>query len=103
MSSSIRCPNARSASQSFGSRVPSGSVTGAMSLEPIEVGDGALIPNVSGVQGGLGLEQNDVCFLLGDGQVLDPAGNDREFPRTEHERSEERRVGKECRSRWSPY
>ena len=22
---------------------------------------------------------------------------------TEHERSEERRVGKECRSRWSPY
>ena len=23
--------------------------------------------------------------------------------RTEHTRSEERRVGKECRSRWSPY
>src|SRR2546429_1394453 len=24
-------------------------------------------------------------------------------PRTRHKRSEERRVGKECRSRWSPY
>ena len=26
-----------------------------------------------------------------------------EFPLFEAERSEERRVGKECRSRWSPY
>ena len=25
------------------------------------------------------------------------------FPISHHERSEERRVGKECRSRWSPY
>ena len=25
------------------------------------------------------------------------------FPRFSNERSEERRVGKECRSRWSPY
>src|SRR5687768_18346147 len=25
------------------------------------------------------------------------------FPETQHARSEERRVGKECRSRWSPY
>ena len=24
-------------------------------------------------------------------------------PKKEHRRSEERRVGKECRSRWSPY
>ena len=26
-----------------------------------------------------------------------------EKARQEHDRSEERRVGKECRSRWSPY
>src|SRR3712207_9517218 len=28
---------------------------------------------------------------------------DRRPPRVPHPRSEERRVGKECRSRWSPY
>ena len=28
---------------------------------------------------------------------------DRKYAETESSRSEERRVGKECRSRWSPY
>src|SRR5256885_10454528 len=28
---------------------------------------------------------------------------DQIFPKATHDRSEERRVGKECRSRWSPY
>src|SRR2546430_10054153 len=32
-----------------------------------------------------------------------PANIDGEQTLTPHERSEERRVGKECRSRWSPY
>src|SRR2546425_7429054 len=29
--------------------------------------------------------------------------NDRPCNESQHDRSEERRVGKECRSRWSPY
>ena len=33
----------------------------------------------------------------------DTPKNGNERPNTEHRRSEERRVGKECRSRWSPY
>src|SRR5258706_1781786 len=35
-----------------------------------------------------------------NGPVLGPAKPD---PSAGHDRSEERRVGKECRSRWSPY
>src|SRR3989454_158115 len=39
-----------------------------------------------------------------DGAILVVAANDGPMPQTrEHVRSEERRVGKECRSRWSPY
>src|ERR1044071_8305961 len=39
------------------------------------------------------------------GEIAKPALRDRraEARRTEAYRSEERRVGKECRSRWSPY
>src|SRR3712207_7067411 len=36
--------------------------------------------------------------LRGDQAALEPGGS-----RDQLERSEERRVGKECRSRWSPY
>ena len=34
---------------------------------------------------------------------LDDLDTDKEFPKVSALRSEERRVGKECRSRWSPY
>ena len=43
-----------------------------------------------------GLTVNTIGFMEGwGGKVLDDSGK--------HRRSEERRVGKECRSRWSPY
>ena len=38
--------------------------------------------------------------LLG---ILQEKGNMLREPYSKHLRSEERRVGKECRSRWSPY
>ena len=34
---------------------------------------------------------------------IDPEFQNQIPPLTDDERSEERRVGKECRSRWSPY
>src|SRR3989454_10686414 len=40
------------------------------------------------------------CFLTPDGE---PFYGGTYFPPVERHRSEERRVGKECRSRWSPY
>src|SRR2546425_11925493 len=47
---------------------------------------------------------------VGNGSQHHPAVDDQQLPRNvagevggEKERSEERRVGKECRSRWSPY
>ena len=39
---------------------------------------------------------NDVCLKIPDGQFIGIIGHT-------GSRSEERRVGKECRSRWSPY
>src|SRR5258708_22563555 len=46
-------------------------------------------------------ESTDRCLCAGGNQRPDYLGGDVQFydPR----RSEERRVGKECRSRWSPY
>ena len=57
------------------------------------------------VDGGNGKRQQiidvykrQVIHKLADAQTVShPTGNDSDF------RSEERRVGKECRSRWSPY
>ena len=40
--------------------------------------------------------------LIGEG-LIDEAGNQQGIWTEYHPRSEERRVGKECRSRWSPY
>src|SRR5260221_13413891 len=37
--------------------------------------------------------------MMPEGWMIDRSGN----PLTDPRRSEERRVGKECRSRWSPY
>ena len=48
-------------------------------------------------------------FLRQRGEKLLPSGRDKRLARDHSvtvrgcERSEERRVGKECRSRWSPY
>src|SRR5256884_5077348 len=41
-----------------------------------------------------------VYSVLGDGEWIMET---RPINRTDYARSEERRVGKECRSRWSPY
>ena len=38
-----------------------------------------------------------------DGRHLTKIRGDRDHPASQGYRSEERRVGKECRSRWSPY
>src|SRR5256884_9158872 len=37
------------------------------------------------------------------GEVKGAGGDNSQKPADKNERSEERRVGKECRSRWSPY
>src|SRR3712207_2100228 len=50
-------------------------------------------------------EGEDYVGILGHLDVV-PEGDGWQYPPYEaeiHERSEERRVGKECRSRWSPY
>ena len=49
--------------------------------------------------------------LVAKGAIIDyyqdtmqiPNGNIAKWDLIDHKRSEERRVGKECRSRWSPY
>src|SRR5256885_9922883 len=54
----------------------------------------------------LGIERRDLergeMTLQAFGRALDPIGNAM-LPGCQISRSEERRVGKECRSRWSPY
>ena len=47
----------------------------------------------------LRLEMNDPA----NGQLIDPDCFEYALDNTSFRRSEERRVGKECRSRWSPY
>ena len=44
-------------------------------------------------------EQLDKCIALGNESNVDVSDTCKKLA----ERSEERRVGKECRSRWSPY
>ena len=65
---------------------------------PPRQGDGALVLEVEDVVCALRVDQIDHVASLHDhgGIVTDASGR----PMT---RSEERRVGKECRSRWSPY
>ena len=46
------------------------------------------------------------CYYLGNeeyGILIDAGKGVRTIKKVLKERSEERRVGKECRSRWSPY
>ena len=52
------------------------------------------------------LKDNPVTDMIGYGTHNQPAGtwsDDSSMAVATMERSEERRVGKECRSRWSPY
>src|SRR5574337_2074851 len=77
--------------------VPFG-LRGALLPAPVHhpIADAADIVVVDG--GGAG-DAEKMPSDLALGVELDPHG----FVRTVGERSEERRVGKECRSRWSPY
>ena len=53
----------------------------------------------------LTIEQCNVVMIQECGQFILPAQHSGRYHYVvvEHARSEERRVGKECRSRWSPY
>ena len=42
-------------------------------------------------------------YLDGEYEVVACVGHIKDLPKKDLGRSEERRVGKECRSRWSPY
>ena len=46
-------------------------------------------------------DSNHIVAILGIEMLVESGG--RNFDSNEESRSEERRVGKECRSRWSPY
>src|ERR1039458_1797816 len=84
------------------------------------VGDDAVaeVEDVAGTAGGGGQDLGDAGFedgfggeegdgvevaLHGDAVAEGAPGLIERSARVEAERSEERRVGKECRSRWSPY
>src|SRR3989441_5925043 len=63
---------------------------------------------LSGTERGTGGEDGDEAFggeLCAAHRAVNPLARERieEVGGVTHERSEERRVGKECRSRWSPY
>src|SRR5258705_7636289 len=57
----------------------------AINLDAVELGDGAFIADVSGVQGRIGLEQEDVRFFLGNRQMLDAVRDDDELARLDYE------------------
>src|SRR2546427_4550679 len=50
-----------------------------------------------------GLPPLRLPWVRGRGDVEELPGPTSQYRRQREERSEERRVGKECRSRWSPY
>ena len=62
------------------------------------------LQTISGEAGAdLSAKQYFFVTIASDGQV-DPTGNGLSADAVlQNDRSEERRVGKECRSRWSPY
>src|SRR3989475_4859634 len=75
-----------------------------------EVVEGPLHHEVHEVRDLLGLVieprrrgEHDRAGLRGERQVPQMHERERRLAGDENERSEERRVGKECRSRWSPY
>src|SRR3989442_15984062 len=75
----------------------------SMAQQPIRIGASMSITGKAySVQGGYGREGYLLCqkHVNAQGGVL---GRPIEFVIFDDGRSEERRVGKECRSRWSPY
>src|SRR5262249_22098535 len=54
-------------------------------LDPLLGGDRPLAPDVAGVDGRLRLEQQHVHLVFGDRPVLDPARDDHELARVEHD------------------
>src|SRR2546422_10132816 len=81
-----------------GSRPPGGGCRGGAALAPPDPGGGC--------RGGAALAPPDVKLIglfTGAEPVPVPLGDVGERREVAHPRSEERRVGKECRSRWSPY
>ena len=70
---------------------------------PHWVGDGFPVRSLFSYDG-LGRELSPFLLLDHAGpQAFPPAAQPRGVGQHPAERSEERRVGKECRSRWSPY
>ena len=67
-----------------------GLVLAVRTVECAALADDGLFDAAAALQAGLALAAIDFVFLL-------------EIAAFAAERSEERRVGKECRSRWSPY
>ena len=64
-------------------------------MAAVEIGANEGVTGVIGLGGGSSMDVAKLAaLLLGSGEDLDAAWG---------VRSEERRVGKECRSRWSPY
>ena len=57
---------------------------------------------VTGVLDVLSFDLNEILLETEQGMLM-VKGTDLHVNRLSVERSEERRVGKECRSRWSPY
>lgn len=49
-------------------------------LNLLQAFDGSFIPDLSGIESRLGLEHQDVCFLLSRGLVLDSTRNDKHLP-----------------------
>src|SRR3989442_11447194 len=61
------------------------------------------LPNELGTAAGLWAQQGGVTIVLLPGPPAELEGMFEAQCKARLERSEERRVGKECRSRWSPY
>src|SRR5258706_12680109 len=57
----------------------------AINLEPIELGDGAFIADVSRIQRGSRFEQEHVGLFLGDRQMLNAVRDNDELARLDHE------------------
>src|SRR3712207_5399085 len=76
---------------------------------PAQVGLGVKVAGITTNfgQGSTQTTGRSTDFLIsGDGFFVTQAGNEQLYTRAgsfSYDRSEERRVGKECRSRWSPY
>ena len=75
-------------------------------LEPVDWIRASAIP-LATVEAGNGFSDLEpLRRIIGDARIVslgEATHGTREFFQLKHRRSEERRVGKECRSRWSPY